>query len=1115
MLFKLTERAFIIGSLLLSVACTEKGKPFRVHETAKPGGVSTPDNPLVPPSSQTHSTRVQEWEQRFSNGAAGATRLRDIVLPIAAEVLSEARVRDPKSLLNRAVADELIALNRMVLNLKADEKKLPEYRRLVGLYSAVLLLDCTEFKDSCTGYQYFRNAANSEGVLKDFVKQNIGGNRVRMLTLALVLKPRGVWDGELVQMMAALPARSDLAEREKSDLKAAESLISAAIGQISARIQTREEARQFLESAQVWRLTGDSLFKLDDAARLALFRMVGKAGYLQNNGGQRHPDLTRWMDRMKTHPDGVFSQQAKLRSQQLFSPEAVGAKGIGVYDEVTFLIDAVYTHSLTSEAATELIQSLNLSNASLLGAVENYVRLQFLASLYDSAIMAKGIFTAPVATESLLTHAINESAQVRAVWDAFMSQSASLRSLTLRAAKNLTEDERRKVNGLFESFPRSIKQASVYPHIMVLFYMMSQKRFEVYIPRLHRTIDSARLAQLLWEARLTPFLPYSDDNSPLQYYDLLHAFDMAVRTNLFESVNIDTDDLIADTIRRVSETPIAFMDKNFAAVQLRRQDQLHFRNFKESCKELLPNGTPYPRSMYFGELRSSTYYGFLKSLGQTSIASFNTDPTANSGVEKKVAGLFYPSNDFNESIESARLDLGTVERMGQMMIKSYESFLLKHKRASPSVIAQKTIKARAALEAVRLKRTSIVSQAREFYREFGYCYLKFAINEARKGESLLAYETEYLRHIHRQIKRLRDAGTPAIEKDQITASVRLSGLPSNFTGYDAIFADGYRYNSVDLWVRIARYHMQGLKVGANVLPALSPHMDYSFGQKLDLDVDVVRNSKGSFIPYVESEDEFAASGIRAIFQAGNHFLHWERNYSTIRDYFNTLVSLYRSEFNMTGEAKAITAKEIIGEFQDVFDFMKLTPLRRAALHQLRRETWDTTLPLLQFNYLFLRVNYDDTDKAFGALTGVWGLYDYLFSLMGNEQLGYHLASRESGLPTVALPQREVLFSAGRNYFTSRSELFRGNPVLPVNPDMDSIMDQNVGRFVRSELRAVNEFYGEIMSTIREQQKLSEAQRPRVDLTTKMSITKWYTEATATDFDSRSLTFHQQTNNMFK
>ena len=101
------------------------------------------------------------------------------------------------------------------------------------------------------------------------------------------------------------------------------------------------------------------------------------------------------------------------------------------------------------------------------------------------------------------------------------------------------------------------------------------------------------------------------------------------------------------------------------------------------------------------------------------------------------------------------------------------------------------------------------------------------------------------------------------------------------------------------------------------MPAVSPHLEYTFGSKLDLDVKVVREAKTIFLPFVESEDEFAASGIRAIFQNGNHFLFWERNYSNIRDYFNSMISLYRAEYNINGRASITTAKAIVDDFQDI------------------------------------------------------------------------------------------------------------------------------------------------------------------------------------------------------
>jgi len=1087
--------------LITALGCTEKGKRIHEHAPAKPANEQAPleNQPITGPSQNAGKTLGQ---------------LMDLVL-------DPKRIEDPASMVSRAVLDDLIEFNSLVLAIPEADRAKPEFAAIAHKYKTALQVGCyTEFRDSCTGLRYFKRAGNSSQVVKALAKHASDG-RMRLLLYAIELKNRN-WDAELVELLLAT-STGRLSTSEAADLKKAQALLSHALSEGAKRIQDKTEARRYLDSMQGWALLSNPNIKLEDGARVALFELAAKADYLRGADGQLHSGLKVMMDELQSHQMSVFQRQKTLRGQRLFVPQAVGARDIGRYDEVEFLLDSVYTGQMEPQQAVVLFKSLNRGSAQLRESVENYLRIQFLATLYEGSKMAAAIFTAPVAVESLLSHALSETASINRIWHSFLAQAAPLRTFAVLATQGGNPEDQSKLRSTFDSLGRSITQVATYPHMMVLFHVLSKKRFELVLAFIGKKINSADLMRWLFEGRLPPLFPYSDDERPLNHFELIHAFDLGVRTNIFEAAGIDADDFIAEILRRQLENQSELIDTTINRVNKRMTETLNMRDLQNICAEM-KGGPKAHRKYYFADMTQSPYLGKMSWQVYEGMTSQNTDTdhssTSSGSVGRYTLGLHYADSTFNEMLETVRLDLGTSYRLGMGMMAAYKDYLVRFKLPAQGITGaeavaeadKRTVQSRGALDRIRQQRLRVAEFAGRLYNDLGSCYTKIANHDRLLIEQLVEYEKLYLRSVHQTLVRARAPGISAQEKEQLLNSIRMTGLPGGFTGRDRLTPDGFGANQIDMMIRASRYLMHGLSLNGRTLPPLAPQLQINYGERLDLDVPVVRDAEAAFVQFVEKEDDFVASVMRLYFRNRGAFVHWKSlNTHPISSAFGLMKNLasgYRLNMELNGNPGPANAESMLKEFDDLIEYIKFSPHDRELLNTLHmRRRFDK----ITFDRRWIR-----TDDSFTRIQDTWGVYDFPLKLMASVELGFvwdmALYGEKGG---AALPQRQTMFVAGKNYFESRSPVVRGYPVIPYNAVLDRELDNTVSHFVKTEMSAIRAFQDHTLGHIRLWEQRPAAERPVVDIDLDIAVRDLYTDGAVTNFRSTERLFHQQTNGFFR
>lgn len=1094
-----------ITLLATSVACTEKGKPIAEHQ----GDQRAPSQPKIVevPESAKPFSGAPAWAQKFS---ASKSPVKEILLPLAEQVLDPKRILDPSSLASRAIRDELIAFNHLLLQTTKQDQAQPEFMQLLKKYEAVLSIECGTLRDSCTGMRYLKISANSAQVVK-LIAQSDSENYFKMVLFAIEMKDKN-WDGDLIRMLSASPLKF-LSQAETKSRDAVKSLLETALQQARDKSQSPTQDRDFLENVQAWNFSDDGIQNFGTSTQNSLYAMMANSHFLYARDGSLHPSLQRLLLLAEAKPKGFFTEQRRLHDQKLFSADSIGAKYIVHFDELYFIVDAVFTGLMSPQSGALLFGSSNKDLKELQAAVENYMRIEFLLALNESSEMAKVLFNANIQAQDLLSYFIRESAAIQTVWSAFTSRSNPLQSFstlaTRQRAGGLTAE--RTMKSLFDSIQKSISLASAYPHTLVLFHLLSQKRFEFVSPMSGHTYDSGDLMRLLFQGKIEPLLSYSENKETLNQFQLIYAFDMGLRTNLFKTINLDVDYFIADTLRHLNGEAIGFIDQNLNLIQTRFNQAPSYKQFKEACGEI--DGKPLHRTFYFNEVRASPYYGQLLIDAFTGVsdqsASYSTEPGS---LPKMAMGIYYLDQTYAEMIERARLDLGTTLRLGQAMLASLKSSL-QHSGLSPQAIEAKTQLTRKALQEITERRSKVLSTAKSWYDDIGKCYWKASAKDYQTQFQTIELEKAYLRQIHRDIKKLR-SGASETEKATIQARIQFKGLPSNFKGLDHISADGYLYSQVDLQIRFAHYITQGLTTDEGILPAVAPQVEIEFGQQLDVDVEHVSNSGQFFMAFNESQDEFVKAGLKVTFNGhasrNDAYLPWMSlsggRIITWTDYLKSLVSLYRLEHELTGHNSTFTGDVILRSHEEILNFVKISPEERQLYSLLSlNHKFD---PLYLDHRLLL---YDIETNRYQDL---WGLFDFPVRLMNEEQLGFTYDANLQGMSNL-VPQRMPMILAGKTYYASRSRANRGTAVIPYNRDLDKDFDASVIQFVKGEATAIAKFHDLTKSYINAVTARPQSERPRADINIFISIQDpLLTETLIPSFRSNMSIFNRTTEYCF-
>lgn len=1064
---KYRARAIVLLLVLVSqfsIQCTEKGKPFSENRPAikaSPfeGTTIATDPELSAPAETTHL-------------------LQENLETLGTRVLSPQRLADPKSYVSRLVLDELMIFNRRLL--AHPNPSDPQMISLLKRYETALWTDCQGFVDGCHGFNYFHRAPSSAQVVKLIAAQD-PKNYFRLILVSMRLKSVD-WDPEIPELLLKAP-KANLSKEEQKFSLTIQSMLELALQTAAKKLTTQAAARQFLESINGWQLLAQPSWNLNSGTGSALFEMLATAGMLYDSNGHLQPDLKKLIAETDKDKRSNFARQEALKTRSGLNLAGVGVTFFNQDDELVFLMDSVITGKITAQGAALLFGSSHRSADELIQMTQGYLRILFLSTLTETTKVAKKIFNAAVPLKDLPFHALKESASITGLWNTFKAQALPLRNFAILAVNQRpnAKDLEKGINGLFDSIDSSIALSSSYPQELVLFHLLSQKNFTYDFENMlgnKVSYDSATLMRTLFEARVRPTFNFSESSEALNQYQLLYAFDMAVRSNLFPSVNINIDFFISDTLRLLSDKPMTQITNVIENVNKRLKQSTNYRVFKQACAEFRSGGLPQPRHIYINEVSSSPYFGSMIENAFRGIAPISTSTTTQDTTDN--GGLFYSEQEYAEALESARLDLGNDIRLAEAMLTSYTSYL-RNIGQSPMQIDGQTKLTRARIEQYRQARMALVTEAQKWQNDIGFCYWKALDRDFEVRDQILAAEIAYLKSVHAKIAQLRDPNLPETKRQTIKGSIQFANLPSGFKGQDQISADGYVYSSPDFLLRTRSYLRDGLRTQDSQIAPIAPNLTVDLGQSLNNDIDFIRSGMQTFIAYNPSVDEFVNAALRTLYRSKMPYVRWRASQSSaISDWGKTMkgvVSLNRLENEVLGHSET-DAKTILTAHEDILRWTNISTTDRRLMSILvQRE---------KFSPIMFGWRMAIPDEAGRRIQALWGIYDFPLKLMQEEELGYawdnlEVVNAAVGKSDYNAPIRQTWSSASRDYFLVRAKSYRGPSVLPYNPVLDQKLDQSVISFVRSELKTIASFSESLQKHAQEVRLKPLSERPRFDL----------------------------------
>jgi hypothetical protein len=1103
----------ILTSTLLSLGCT-KSTPTDKTPLGRTKDSSEPNDQTSAEAHLSIQTAALGLPTNVSTANSHATSIVGKSLAGIAEiVLNPARVANPRSLISSVVRSDLATLNAMILAVDPKQRGASDFQAVLQKYKAALTLECGEIKANCLGLHYFAITSNSSPVVKLIAHLSKPTETLQILQFAIELQNE-VWDPELGQDLVATLHSPEISG---SALASTKGLFESAIQVSADKLTGAEESRKFLQAIQAWKLAGDEKLDLTDSSKEALFAMIARSRFMYTSSGALDPEFISYNNKLQSEPDSFKNQQLVLQSQKLFLPAAVAAEYVTSFDELSFIIDAVFRGKISPSSALGLFSVTGKTSEDLDKAVENFVKIQFVMGLYQSSLMARAIFNYSVPTEELLQHALKESNSVKKVWSELRSRLNPLRSFSVLALAQHSSDSSRlsRMESFFNSFDSSINQSAVYPHTLILFHLLSQKSFKIDSSFYSARLDSADLMTMLFDGKLKPVFEYSESKTALNHFQIIHAFDMAVRTNLFAIAGINVDHFMADTLRRLNENPMRAIDANLTKISQNFAHAKDYPDLKTACAELDPKkAANLPRrSVYLSEMANSPFYGTVMYNAFLEAQSIGDRPGESTGdIRKQDIGLYYLDGNYSEMLEQTRLNLGSNKRLGEAMLASYKSYLSRFVHLNESEIDARTSETRAVLQSIAAVREKVLTQSKKWFDDLGRCFFKAGLKDFQIEDRLLQAEQAYLRKVHRDMVKLRTPGLFPRDRATIEASYRLTGLPSQFAGKDRINENGYMYSRINLFIRLSRYMSSGLKTDTENIDPIAPEVFVDLGKQLNEDVPVVHDSYSQYLPFIESEKEFVDSGMKLLLgghRGSSEFLNWlsapTGRVSEWKNYVLSMGGLYRLEWDIKGSSTIVKGPELLAAQESFLDYFKFS--------SFERETYDTVKLHWKFEPLYLNHIFvvTDTDQA-DLILNRWGLFDVVLRVINEDELG---SAFEPGLGAPTFFHRYGYQDIGRQYYRARSNQIRGASIIPFNTDLDQALDQSVKGFVLTEQASIHAFQQDTQTFLQKIQQLPASDQPRVDLNLVDSISSpLLSESVMKDYRSRLQKFYQETSHCF-
>ncbi|MGE0762705.1 MAG: hypothetical protein AB7N80_05455 [Bdellovibrionales bacterium] len=1105
--------SFIILFGLL-IGCVERGKPVRRHEPAAATALVPAESRAAEVTTDIEALSLQSLTQEL----------------LRAEV-----IQSPKVLGQPQTQQKLWRLNEEILKAARSKTVDPATVKILEHYEIMLTYGCGETMSRCQHLTFFNLAKNSAFVAQQLAlrHQDDLPRYYRLLQLAYTLKG-SLYDSELATLMLK-PAQKYLEILLMQDEQKARdfSHMLTTLTQQLIRRGNKAELQAVVQHLDL--LNETSRKRMDDLGYSsdALIGVLAKVGGLSKVGTteQSQERVAQYF----ASGNSLREVQNRLQKEHHSMLDQLGVQPIREWDLTLQLLDQAFLGQLTNNQALQLIAANDISPQVVAQKARQIYLLRFLEALAASNDLAqKQFFKQDVAGPNFFFHAIWAANEAQPIWDGFTSRLTSLLNLTVklirqqRGSEALADQTRQYFGGVH----KNIKFMAVFPQMMALTYYLAKRNGKATIDRGWYTleIDSSNLIEKLFLGQYKAWFNYSLDRSALSFVELLYSFDFALRTGVFEKFKVNPDEFVAEIAEKLLSRSTYEVNK-YRLLLVQRTAGPHFYQFKRLCSQV--DGGSISTTVNLRDLRLSPLYGGLQGSIFEAVSSKSQDSTKSKkegDVEKHIQSLMlFDDNGFNTIAEEVRLDLGNVQRWLDGLVSSYQQYL---ERSGATGIDQRLKRSKAVLDKLHNLRVNFFRLGLGTFRTVGHCYMNLYHADEKVRVELLLREEAYLRQVHKELKRLR-AGE--VTQAQLKQEYGFKGLPSGFTGLDEFSKGGYRYNQVDVLLRIAQNLTKGTTLAGKTLPPIAPRMIVNYGGQLNIENELVGSldkTERPFLPFLENEDEFVAQGMINLINYGN-ILAWHTMGSSrltnAESRLHAATILYRlgdqkviedvcrPPMNCASEKELVSAQEIIHIHEQMLVGMRIDGEERRLMKM-------AGLPHKIDNIMLSRkmVDYDIINEQ---LISVWGLYDLPIRyaskpLLGADSVLQELAGmsgKDTFMAAFARMEGYKHFSylrLGQLYKQIRGQEARRLFLIPISPILDQTMDKAVTGFIQDEIGRMGNFERKLSDHLSRVERLPEGQRPFMDISIEERVRTLITPSLLTDLNRQVNIFHRSTDYCF-
>lgn len=586
------------------------------------------------------------------------------------------------------------------------------------------------------------------------------------------------------------------------------------------------------------------------------------------------------------------------------------------------ILNSLYTGLIAPQVIRQLLESSGLSPESIAPTIKSYVEVLVLSLAVNTSKEMGEFFKDRSSFRSSNIHyrAVEKFNQLKTPWLRLYTQISRIDNaaqlvfgVQSSAYRNL------KINQ--DNLNETVEYLLNYPFMMMLVYQMAENQF-VLRGFFYGNITHHQVIEWFFDGKLGgSFFDFALRNSsnrfdpgrqPLNPTDLIYALHFALRAEVFEAFDVDTNqfierlgrDYLRGSLERVRtyyrnwETPRQSLRALYnQAVEFCAAE----RQANPEASALHPNGQGSRQNI---ELNFNTLTETILISSEWGVQALSENEAGGGEGSGTRYGLKIHSHEHEQSLEVLRVGLGNRLQYISDMVNVYRQHLRSTgltENALEDVLKRVTGPLNEALHEKR----RFLTTAYSFLREFTLPCVPYLIRrEFNLTNEVIRRELNHYRQIYRDFHRLkaislREGKSPyqseSAEVKAILERYKIPGYESlGYSGFDVFNIDSGNFlaHRMDANFRIAAYLQRGQVTDSENLPALLPRARIvmpSQGIRY-LEIFEKRVSVTLNPGLAASEEEFAASALRAVHTNSYHRDEGLYNYITRADYY------FRSSF---------------------------------------------------------------------------------------------------------------------------------------------------------------------------------------------------------------------------